>query len=143
MPCDIGEGFLGNPVGGQLDGGGQQWQLVRKLDRHPHAARVRRGGLPDCAGEAKLVEGRWPQVVYQPPHIGHRGLGVNLQFLQQRLYAFGIAREQGASRTGLQRLSSESRAEAIVKVTPQSPALLFDGGHQTLTRALNLGGDDN
>jgi hypothetical protein len=69
-------------------------------------------------------------------------LGVNLHFLKERLRTFGIAREQGASRAGLQRLGGESRAEAIVKVPPKPPALLFDNRHQTLARALKLCSND-
>ena len=117
--------------------------MVGQLGHHPHSARVGRRGLPDRAGQSELVERGWPQVVNQTPDIGHCRLSVDLQLLEQRLSAFGIAREQGARRAGLQRLGGESRTEAVVKVAPEPSALLLERRYKPLARTLKLFCDDD
>ena len=83
-----------DPVGRDLDGRGEQGQVLRRLDLDIEPAPI--GGesirlLPDCADEAELVEGRRTQTVHEPPHLSERLATVSSHFGDQLSGSVGPA----------------------------------------------------
>ena len=131
MPRGVGEGFGGDPVGGDLDRG-RQWRQGRGGHQDvQHAAFGEPGRVLLQRGhQAELVQGRRPQVVDEPADVGEGGLYLGLEFGQRRRRGFGIGRQGVAGRVQAERDPGQGRAEPVVQVTADAAPLLLPRGDQ-------------
>ena len=73
---DVGECFLNDAVGGNLDRGGQGREFIRRVDRDVEPVRgVRRvtfRGITNRTDQTQLIESWRAQVVDEAPDLGER-----------------------------------------------------------------------
>ena len=73
---DVGECFLNDAVGGNLDRGGQRRELIRRVDRDVEPGcslrRVVFRGITNRTDQAQFVESRRAQIVDEAPNLGER-----------------------------------------------------------------------
>ncbi len=80
MAGDVGEGFLGDAVGGDLRGGGEIRQAAWRVDRDVEPIRAELGGrLADGTDEAGVIKGGRAEGVDQATNIRDSALRLLLQ----------------------------------------------------------------
>ena len=97
--------------------------------------------LADGRDDPQIIQGGWPQAVYEPPHFGE---GLLRSLLEARERLFGVLRpgpDQLARRMELQGKACQRGPNAIVQVAPQAPPLLLTRCDQSFAGVLEVGGE--
>ena len=121
-----------DPEGCDLGGGRQVAQRFRDLEPQVEPAQDPLGAVAEGGLEAELVEHGRPQVVHQAPDVADRGGEHRAELVEHPARGVRLGRAEVAG--GLRRESGrrEGRAELVVEVGGEPPALLLPGEHELL-----------
>ena len=139
VPFDVRQRLLGDPVGSNLDCGGERGHRARSVDRDGRFPR----GLLRCQTakrgcQPELVE-RWrPQPVNEPADVSDHRLDLLGGGDEQFVGALKIGAAEVADGLEGEREPGKRRAEAVVQVATDAPALLFAKLDDALSRQLQL-----
>ena len=139
VPLDVRQCFLGDPVGGDLDGGGERGHRARSVDRDGGSRR----GLLRCqtaerGGEPELVERRRAKAVDQPADVSDHRLHLLGGRDEELVGALEIRAGEVADGLEREREPGQCRPEAVVQVATDAPPLLLAKLDDALPRQLQL-----
>ena len=142
MPHRVGHGLRDDPVGRDLDDGGEPVEVAVDIDGHRGAAlRPGRAGRAQRPHEPEVVKGRRPEALHEATHVvdGRAGLlaGGEGEVGRPRRVAPG---DGGADDVEPHDDTGQLGAEAVVEVAAQAPALVLTGREQPAVRLLEVAG---
>ena len=93
--------------------------------------------LRNAPTRSQLVQRRRPKVIDQPRHVPDRIAGRRAQLPQQHFSSFRIVAQHVARRVGTESDARQDRAEAIMQIAAQPPALLLPRTDDLFARPLH------
>src|SRR2546425_953701 len=151
MARDVGEGFLDNAVGCDLDGSRQRWQIRRSLNVYQESCRgswfstvlLRVAELgsafTDGRDQTQLVQGWRAQFIDEAANVSNGCSNIVLQRVRQRDGDIRVGRDHVANVAGSEGERCQRRTKTVMQVAAQAAALLLARENEVLARALHIG----
>jgi len=142
MAHNVGQGFLNDAKGCDLNGGRERRQMFWRGKGYTHVATLlsRDGMFTNSRDQAKFIEHRWTQGIDQAADIGNGRANLPFERLQQCYCFLGLLSHQVAGGIDTLGQAGQGGTKSIMEIAAQPAALFLPGRDQSFARTLEIDG---